>query len=763
MVKKARFVVGLIGAFSLSACGGKTKLDNETQSVIGTIKSGDLTAAIIHSNPALSGPSLSKPRISPDGTMVTVLQGRTDDAKQQDLWVYDLKTGVGRRLVSSTDLLGAPEVLSAEEKNRRERAREMGEGIVSYSWDKKGEQILFPLGGDVYLYNLKTAKATQITNTEGFETDARISNSGNFITYVRGNELYINGDKINGKNGEKRLSFGAKNFIRNATASFVVQEELGRTTGYWLSPTETHIVYSQIDESKIAIEERIEFSADGIKNIAQRYPFAGTENASLKLAIKPLLGGETVWADLGDNSDIYLARVYWSENGQHLYAGILSRNQKSFKMLDIDPATGKNRLVFEDTSETWINVLGGFTALKDGSFLWHSERSGFGHIYRYQGIGKPPVQITKGNWPVTNVNCVDEAEKKIYFTAWQDNPLERQIYSIGFDGNNMEQLSQGAGVHNASFSKNCAAYIETFSTKITPPQTRAFDNKGNPLIWLNKNKLDENHPYAPYMRSHIKPDFGVLKAPDGSPLHYIMYKPTNIKQGEKRPAITIVYAGPRAQSVRNNWNRNIWLAQLFADNGFVVFQIDGRGTANRGTDFENHLYRALGKAEITDQIIGAEFLKSLPYVDGDNMGIYGWSYGGYMTLHMLAQTNLYKAGVSGAPVTDWALYDTAYTERYLGDPRTDNANYTKGAYEDASIFAHIEGLTEPFLLIHGMADDNVVFRHSIKLMGEMQKLGRHNMQIMTYPGEKHSFRAPENQTHRDQQILEFFINELGDK
>lgn len=758
-----RFLItALLGATILTACNKQIATEKPVPNVeVNRVKVGDLTPAIIHSDPSLSGPTLKKARISPDGKMVTVLQGREDDFSQQDLWAYDLATGKGRRLVSSTDLLGAPEVLSAEEKNRRERMREKGQGIVSYSWDSAGKQILFPLGGDVFVYNLESGKAVQVTNTDGFETDARISDSGEFVSYVRDNDLYITRFS-NGR--ETRLSFGANKLIRNATASFVVQEELARSTGYWVSPTETHIAYSQIDESPIAVEHRIEYSADGIENVAQRYPFAGTDNATVKLGVVPISGGNTIWVDIGDDKDIYLARVYWSKDGKHLYVGILSRDQKSLKMLDVDPATGSSRLVFEETSETWINVRGDFEALDDGGFLWSSERSGFWHIYRYgadsKAGGKPPVQITKGNWPVSRVNCIDERTQKIYFTGWQDTALEQHIYSIDFDGENLTQLSKGAGIHYASFAENCSAYIGTSSTKSSPPQTRAYSNDGTPLIWLNENKLDSGHAYAPYLASHVAPEFGQLAAPDGTMMDYMIYKPKNMKPGDKRPAVTIVYGGPGVQRVDKGWSSKAFLAQMLVDNGFVVFQMDNRGATKRGKVFEDHLYRAMGKSEVVDQSIGAKFLKSLPYVDGENMGVYGWSYGGYMTLHMLAQTDLYKAGVSGAPVTDWALYDTAYTERFLGDPRPGNINYTKGAYEDGAVFPHLDGLTEPFLLIHGMADDNVVFRHTIKLMDEMQKRGGHNMQVMTYPGEKHGFRSKANKIHRDQQILDFFLREL---
>ena len=752
----------------LLACTPKTAQQDtavqktETPSVTSQTKTAQiplLTPAIIHSDPSLSGPRLNQARISPDGRMVTVLQGRDTDAFQQDLWAYDLGTGKGRRLVSSTDLLGAPEELSDEEKNRRERARIKGKGIVAYSWDSKGEQILFPLGGDVFVYRVGDGKAVRVTNTSGYETDARISPSGRYVSYVREDELYVT-DLTNGR--ETRLSFGAGGTIRNATASFVVQEELARSTGYWMSPDERLMAYEQIDESPVKIEHRIEFGADGIRNVAQRYPFAGTDNVRVKLGVVPVSGGETVWVDIGNNPDIYLARVYWSKDSGTLYVGILSRDEKTLRLLAVDPKTGASHELFRETSPTWINVRGDFVPLSDGGFLWSSERSGFWHIYRYDKDGKNPRAITSGNWPVTKVNCVNEEEGRIYFTGWQQSALERQIYSIGLDGTNLRQISRGKGWHSASFSKNCRSYIETFSDKNTPPQTRVFDNTGKPQMWLNENRVDEHHPYFPYLKAHITPEFGQIAAEDGQMMDYNLYKPLNMQKGKTYPAITFVYGGPGVQRVGNYWGEDKQLlAEVFAQHGFVVFQLDSRGATGRGKKFEDVLYRSMGHTEVQDQAKGAAFLKALPYVDGDRMGLYGWSYGGYMTLHMLAQTDLYKAGVSGAPVTDWTLYDTAYTERYLGDPRPDNPNYTKGAYENASVFAHIDGLTEPFLLLHGMADDNVVFRHSIKLMAEMQKRGRHNLRLMTYPGEKHGFRKKENKIHRDEEIFNFLTNHLA--
>lgn len=716
---------------------------------------GKLTPERINASPSLGGSSLRRAAISPDGTMVTVLQGRDNDASQQDLWAYDLETGAGRVLVSSTDLLGAPEELSAEEKNRRERAREYGRGIVSYNW--VGDNLLmFPLGGDLYLYDLTTRKARQVTATKGFETDPKVSRDGKFVAYVRGNNLFIN-ELETGL--ERQLSDGATDLIRNATASFVVQEELDRATGYWMSPDASLIAYTQIDESPVAIENRIEFSAGGIENVSQRYPFAGTDNATVKLGVVPRTGGATTWVDIGSNPDIYLTRVNWSADGKTLYAGILARDHKTHTFYKINPSTNTSEVFFTETSPTWLNIPApNLRAMKDGSALWQSERDGINRLYRVSEAGDLSA-ITPEGLLVTGVNCIDANAGEAYVTGWKDSALERHVFKVSLTGGEAVQITSGEGFHSASFNKGCTRYIGSFSNDDTPAQTRAFKADGRPLAWLNENALDDNHPYAAFKDAHITPEYGQIAADDGQMMDYFLLKPKDLKAGEKRPTVTLVYGGPGVQRVNKAWGRKAF-AQMLAHHGFVVFMIDNRGATGRGKAFEDVLYRSMGRAEVVDQSAGAEWLKTQDFVDADKMGIYGWSYGGFMTLHMLAQTDHYAAGVSGAPVTDWALYDTAYTERYLGSPVKGDANYTGGAYEKGSVFPYLDGLTEPVLLIHGMADDNVVFRHSIKLMEEMQKNGMQNLRVMTYPGEKHGFRTEANQTHRDRQILEFFLENL---
>lgn len=720
---------------------------------------GGLTPERINSSPSLAGTRLSSVQIAPSGEFATVLQGRENDASQQDLWAYDLETGKGRLLVSSTDLLAGPEILSEEEKNRRERAREYGRGIVSYNWVGE-ELLLFPLGGDIYLHDLSTGESRQITATKGFETDPKVSTDGTKITYVRENELYIR-DIQTGL--ERQLSDGATDTIRNATASFVVQEELSRNTGYWLSGDTNHVAYTQIDESPIAIENRIDFGKDGVTNIAQRYPFAGTDNATVKLGFVPTKGGKTKWVALDDDealgSDIYLSRVAWGPDNRTAFVGVLSRDQKTHRIYKVDSRTGKKERFYEETSPTWLRLGPSMIPTEDGGMLWSAQRNNLRQIFKVSADGGITA-LSPETLNARNLNCRND--DVLYVSGWKDNPLSTHIFKVTptESGSELVQITSRDGQHRASFNADCSRYLDNYSDDTSPSSLRAFQSDGSPLAWLNENALDDTHPYAPYLDTHITPEYGQLNAEDGTPMDYMLFKPKDLKAGEKRPTITIVYGGPGVQRVQRAFGRK-QLANMLAHHGFVVFMLDNRGATNRGKAFRDHLYRSMGQTEVIDQSVGAEWLASQPFVDADKMGIYGWSYGGYMTLHMLAQTDYYQSGVSGAPVTDWTLYDTAYTERYLGNPTPNAENYTQGSYEDGSVFKYIDGLTEPVLLIHGMADDNVVFRHSIKLMDAMQKGGQHNLRVMTYPGEKHGFRQIENRIHRDRQILEFFSETLA--
>jgi len=710
-----------------------------------------LTPEIIDAPVSLSGPKVASAEISPNGSLVTFLKGRDEDTRQLDLWAYDVASGEASMLVSSTDIVGEAAEMSEEEKNRRERMRIYSNGITAYKWDEQGDKILVPLGGDLYIYELGGRSKRKVTDTPQYETDPKFSPKGAYVSYVRDDELFVY-DLAVGR--ELKRTSGAGGTIRNATASFVVQEELDRRTGYWWSEDDTMIAWTQIDEAPIPVAARIDINADKVVTIEQRYPFAGADNATVKLAISGARSGKPVWVDLGDNPDMYLARVHWAKDSKTLYVERLSRDQKRVDLLSVNPKTGASKVILSEASDIWVNLNDDFTALNDGGFIWGSERSGFHQLYRYDGAGALLNPVTESPGLVNELDCVDEAKGIAYYTGWRDTPLERHLFSAPLGGGSPTQMTEAQGSHNAKYSENCETVIRTYADDAIPTQTSVASADGTFRFWLNENKLAGDHPYAPYAASHLPWEYGQVTTDDGVALDYKLLKPAGLKKRQKAPAIILVYGGPHSQRVKRGWGEDFF-AQMLADEGYVVFWLDNRGAANRGTAFEFPLNRNMGVIEVADQAVGANYLKSLPFVDADRVGVYGWSYGGYMVMRMLTATpDLYAAGVAGAPVADWALYDTAYTERYMGKPQDEVEAYTRG-----SVFTDLKNLKAKLLILHGMADDNVVFQNSVRLMGALQSQGS-KFELMTYPGEKHGFRATEAKIHRDKEILDFFNRHL---
>lgn len=702
----------------------------------------------IFESPALEGSEPRNLQVSPDGKRVTFLQGKQSDYERYDLWEYHVASGKTQMLFDSDDLHSGPEELSDEEKARRERMRMSGSGIISYHWSQDGKALLFPLAGDAYYYRLGDKKAQKILDTEAFETDIQFSPQGNFISFVRGQNLFI---KKIGTEVETQLTVDGQNNIKNAMAEFVAQEEMGRMTGYWWSADESHIAYTQIDESPVQEITRSEIYADSIKMITQRYPSAGTPNVSIKLAVKTLATGETQWVDLGQEKDIYLARVNWLKDNQSLSYQRQSRDQKLLDLRVFDTTTKKQRTLLSETSETWVNLHDDLYFLKDKNhFIWASERDGFKHLYLYQIDGKLVRQLTQGNWVVDSVEAIDEAKQTVYFSARADTPTEQHLYAVSLEGGEIAKISQRSGTHQLEFSEDASVYVDKFSTINTPWQVSLHRASGKRIAWLSENALDADHALKAYQDQWVKPTIDSFVTDDGTELYYRLYTPHKIEG--KHPVIVFVYGGPHAQLVTNSWggNRGL-LMQYWANLGYVVFTVDNRGSNYRGKAFEDPLYKKMGDVEVDDQIAGVKFLRTLPYVDAKRIGIHGHSYGGYMTLmSMFKAPEYFQAGVSGAPVTDWALYDTHYTERYMGNPQVDG-----DAYIGSSVFPYAKNLTGDLLIYHGMADDNVLFSNSTKLYKHLQDLAI-PFESMDYPGKKHSIRGKQTGIHLYHTITNFF-------
>jgi dipeptidyl-peptidase 4 len=717
--------------------------------------SDTLTIERIFASPSLDGSAPRALRVAPDGKRVTFLQGKESDYERLDLWEYNLQTKQTQMLFNSDDLSSGPENLSDEERARRERMRLSGTGIVSYEWSQDGSALLFPLAGDVYYFKLGTTKALQLLDTPEFETDIKLSPQGNYISFVRDQDLYIK----HIKNGlETRLTHDGTGTVKNAMAEFVAQEEMDRMTGYWWSPDEKYIAFTQIDESPVQEVTRSEIYADSIEMIKQRYPAAGTPNVHIKLAIMDVAKQQSQWLDLGDNPDIYLTRVDWMADSHTLTYQVMPRNQQTLQLNSFNLRDGAQQTLITESSNTWLNLHNDLYFLKDKQhFIWASERDGFKHLYLYKNDGKLVRQLTKGAWVVDEINAIDERKQLVYFSGRADTPTESHLYSVPMKGGDIRRITQRGGYHAIKFSGDASVYIDSYSTVNTPPQVSLHKADGNQLMWLSENAIDAAHPLYPYQAQWVKPEISSFKTDDGTELYYRLYKPKNL--AEKHPVIVYLYGGPHAQDVRNRWGGNRgMLFQYWVNKGYVVFTLDNRGTNYRGKAFEDPIYKKMGSIEVQDQVEGVKFLRKLPYVDATRIGVHGHSYGGYMTLmSMFKAGDYFQAGVAGAPVTDWALYDTFYTERYMGNPNSDS-----DAYLASSVFPYAKDLKGELLIYHGMADDNVLFTNSTKLYKHLQDLAI-PFESMDYPGKKHSIRGKNTGIHLYKTITNFFDKHFGMK
>lgn len=699
----------------------------------------------IFASPALSGSVPREVKLSPDGRWVTVLRNRAEDRERYDLWGFDRQTSTWSMLVDSAKV-GSGRALSEAEKMQRERQR-IGElkGIVEYAWAADSRAILVPIDGDLHLVDLE-GKTTQLTDTAESELNPALSPGGEWLSFLRDGRLWVG--KVGGAPAKPVTPEESSTTVRWGEAEFVAQEEMGRMTGHWWSPDDRRIAVQRFDEAAVGVVTRAAIGAEGTHTFAQRYPAAGTPNVAVELFVMKPDGSARVAVDLGAEKDIYLARVDWSPDSGTLYVQRQNREQTRLDMLAVNPDTGASRVLFSEQAapQSWVTLGDDYRLLKDGSLVWWSERDGYGHLYHYRDGNWR--QLTKGPWVVTSLAGIDEDARRVYFTANRDDVLAQQVYALSLDTpEDISPITEPGWWNSATMDKAGKTLVITRSSPTQPPQGYIADGKGERLAWIEENRLDASHPYAPYLPGHRDTRFGTIAAADGTPLHWMMITPP-LEPGRRYPVFFEHYGGPTSQEVSRAWQGP--LPQAIVDRGYVYFQIDNRGSANRGVAFAAAIHHAMGSVEVEDQLAGARHLQTLPFVDPERIVTYGWSYGGYMTVKMLqANPGVYAAGIAGAPVTAWELYDTHYTERYLGNPKTLPEVYAK-----SSALADASKIRDPLLLIHGMADDNVVFENTSALIARLQAGGT-PFEMMLYPGQTHRISGPQTGRHVYETMFRF--------
>ena len=670
---------------------------------------------------------------APDGKRFAYTEKRA-------LWVYDVPTGQKKELANLAKLgekavkYDSPEAFPFQNRGVAEQAMQ---------WSGSGKEMLLAEGGDLFLLHVDTGAWDQLTATPYPERDPKLSPDGRMAAFRRDHDLYVL--EIASKKVTRLTRDGTATLL-NGELDWVYPEELSLPTAYWWSPDSRRIAYLQFDAGREWVFPHADLLPLPARGEPQRFPQPGSPNADVRLGVVAAAGGGTRWMELGDPRDHLLARVVWAPDSREVFAERLNRVQNRLDLIAAGVETGAARLVLREQDPFWVNVNDVFRFLKDGRrFLWGSERDGFLHLYLYSDEGKLLKQLTRGQWEVTEVAGVDEDARAVYYVAGDPGPLERQLWRVGLDGRHRQRLPGAAGTHGVSMPRTCEYFLDTASNLTTPARRTLHARDGSEIsVWKEA---------APVEYEILPTEIVEVKAADGTLLYGRLIRPLGFAPGKKYPAIVMVYGGPHEQSVRNAWSGATW-EQALAQRGFVIWQLDNRGSAGRGHAFEAKVFRNLGTEELKDQEEGIRHLLAMGFTDPERVGIHGWSYGGYMTRFALANApKLFRAGVAGAPVTDWRNYDTIYTERYMGLPAENPEGYKR-----SSPITRAADITARLMLVHNLEDDNVHFQNTMQMADALERAGK-RFQMLIYPQKAHAVTGAVRR-HMIEAMTDFFEENL---
>jgi dipeptidyl-peptidase-4 len=706
-----------------------------------------LTVERIYSMPSLSGRLTRGLTWTPDGKQLSYFEtkGAGKEAKTE-LWTMNAASGERRLLVAADKL----ESILPADSSKPTQATGLGRRApAQYQWVPDGAAILFQGPTALAWLDLKSQVARTLVSGKAALADPKISPDGKFVSFVRNHNLWL----VNLADGKERaITQGGTEEIRKGELDWVYPEELEIKTAYWWSPDSSAIAYLEMDERRVSQYPLVDFSSPRGEAELERYPVAGGANPVVRVLVVFVQGGEPRAMDIGAETDIYIPRVNWLNDSKHIAIQHLNREQNTLDLLIADAATGKTRTALSEQDPNWVNVSDDLYFFKDGKrFLWSSERTGYRHLYLYNLDGKLLAQLTKGEWEVTSLNAVEESKGVVYFTATEKSPLERHLYRVGVDGSGFTRITKEEGTHDGVLAPNAATFYDTHSNTAAPPRQDLYRTDGSRIAVINENQVAELADY------HLSPvEFLTVKSRDGVLLNASIIKPPNFDAQRKYPVLVSTYGGPHAQVVRNAWGGSSFLwHELMAQKGYIIFLLDNRGSAGRGHVFETPLHLRLGAQELSDQRDGVQYLKSLPYVDASRIGIWGWSYGGHMTLHAMFEAgDDFKAGFAGGPVTDWRYYDSIYTERYLGLPQKNE----KG-YRDSSPVKYAAQLKGKLLIAHGTGDDNVHFANTLTVINEFIEAGTY-VEVLAFPGRGHGVSDPPARRVLMQRVTQFFLDNL---
>ncbi|HEX6732992.1 MAG TPA: S9 family peptidase [Pyrinomonadaceae bacterium] len=623
----------------------------------------------------------------------------------------------------------------------------------SYDMNPSETAVLINWANDLFYYELGSDRAIRLTSNPEEEIGEEFSPDGRMISFVRGNNLYV--EDLSMQRRERALTTDGSAKILNGRLDWVYQEELygrGNFGAYWWSPDSTMIAYLRFDENPVPEFTVVDHIPYHQTVEVTPYPKAGDPNPIVKLGVVNAIGGSTRWIDTFkyQPEDMLISRVTWTPDSKKVVLQVQNREQTFLDLNFADAQDGKSVTVVHETSKAWVAINDNPHWLKDGSFLWQSERNGWNHFYHYTQDGKLVRKVTDGKWEVANFSGLDEEKGLLYFTSTQHSHIAPNAYRVKLDGTGLTRLTQSEGSHRIALSPSTNYFVDFWSDLNTPTQTRLFDTTGKVIRTINENKVDALKNYKLGAASLLQ-----VKTRDGFEMEAMMIKPPDFNASKKYPVMVFTYAGPHAPQVRNSWGTLTYMwHQMLAQKGYIIWICDNRTASGKGLESTWPVYQNFGELELRDIEDGLAWLKGQPYVDDGRIGMWGWSYGGFMTSYALTHSKSFKMGIAGGSVTDWRDYDSIYTERYMKTPQNNPEGYKKSSPVHAA-----KDLHGKLLLIHGAIDDNVHMQNTVQFVYELQKAGK-QFQLMVYPKSRHGVTDPLLLKHMRQMMTDFIVENL---
>ena len=604
--------------------------------------------------------------------------------------------------------------------------------------------------GEYYVWNFASRRLTPASTRPGYQQFAKLSPDGRKVAFVRENNLFVT-DLVTG--AEVQLTKDGSENVINGTSDWVYEEELGLRDAFRWSPDGSRLAFWRIDQTVIKPFYMIDESSLYSEPIPVRYPKAGEQNSEVKIGVVDVASGATVWIDLGHDKDIYIAEMGFVDEHE-VWLTRLNRHQNMLDLMLGDVTSGESRVIMTDTDAAWVDAQTPLWIDGGSRYLFQSERSGFNHLYLFNRDGTLKWAVTQGDWEVTSFYGIDDEREVLYIGTTKDSPLRRTLYRVNLDGSSLERISSSEGSHRIQFNSTFSMYVDRYSSAGSPPQQTLNAADGSVINVIRDNAE---------LRARIDtldlnpPEFMTVPGAAGDELNAYMIKPRDFDPSRSYPVLMYVYGGPGSQTVADSWGgtRYLW-HQLLVERGILVVSVDNRGTGARGRDFKKQTYLNLGRLESDDQIAAAEHFGQLSYVDADRIGIWGWSYGGYMSsLTLLRGADAFKAAVAVAPVTDWRLYDTIYTERYMRTPQENPEGYTFGAP-----VTHAAKLEGDLLVIHGTGDDNVHSQNTTQLIQALEEANK-QFDMRMYPNKTHSIAGGITRVNLYTYMTDWIVEKLG--